>query len=100
MKSLASIYAKLQDSVITVRVLIRDGSDDQWTAQPSVRTRRIRQAAVFHNEKMVFRVQLGVWTPVDPSFEFRLSGGKRGDPLRLAWQDSLGTENFVDGVVR
>ncbi len=100
MKTLASIYAKSQGSIINVRVLIRDGASDKWTADPTKRTRQIRQAAVFHNGKMVFRAQLGVWTPVDPSFEFHLAKGKPGDPIRLSWQDSMGTTNTVESIIR
>ncbi len=100
MKANASIYAKVQGSVTEVRVLIRDADLENWTADPTPQGRNARAASVSHKDKEVFRTQLGMWTPADPSFSFHLAGGKAGDSLRLTWWDAKGASHSIDSVIR
>lgn len=99
MKALAAVYAKANGTFTHVRVLIRDISDS-WTGNPLKRTRYVQQANITHNGKLVFRTRLSRWTPVDPSFELRLAGGKPGDSMRLIWQDNQGVVRAIEAVIR
>lgn len=100
MKSTASIYAKKKGGVTHVRVLIRGDVANHWASDPNARTHHAQQAIVSHKGQTVFRVRLGRWTPADPSFEFQLGGGAPGDPIGLTWQDSQGTIQTIESIVR
>ena len=102
MQKIASIYAKSKGKTTTARILIRDGSNHDKTAISRgvpKRDRYIQQVVCIYQSQIVFRVQLSHQMPHDPSFEFQFNGGKQGDRVDLAWQDSQGEIKSVSSVI-
>lgn len=50
-------------------------------------------------DRVVLEAQFSIAVAKDPLISFRFRGGRRGDPIRVAWVDNQGLQGSEEAVV-
>jgi sulfur-oxidizing protein SoxZ len=87
------IRASMMGDKVVVKALITHDMETGLAKDSSGKTIPawfIQQLIGTHNGKTVFNAQLGPSVSKNPSLEFRFSGGKLGEKVKLTWIDNKG----------
>jgi len=96
--------ARLKNNTTTVRILARHpmetGRRSNKDTGELIPAKYIQELTCEYQEKVIFLAQFGTSVSQNPFLSFSFEGGKKGETLKLRWNDNTGDVEKITTTIK